>query len=132
MILWKGLSLIDSCTHLIHPSRSSSVAVDSLYIDNWIFMNNFFCANNKFVLKNYDCADFICLWPEYSAIISIDSPVIFMIALYDGAIIVRLAPLDYLRHITVDLKHPLLPCNTFTFSFREIKVWFILHIQFCI
>ena len=30
MILWKGLSLIDSWTHLIHPSLSSSVAVDSL------------------------------------------------------------------------------------------------------
>jgi len=29
MILWKGLSLIDSWTHLIQPSLSSSVAVDS-------------------------------------------------------------------------------------------------------
>ena len=54
MILWKGLSLIDSCTHLIHPSRSSSVAVESLQIDNWIFMNNFFRANNKSDLKFFN------------------------------------------------------------------------------
>ena len=34
IILWKGLSLIDSWTHLIQPSRSSSVAVESLAVQS--------------------------------------------------------------------------------------------------
>ena len=34
IILWKGLSLIDSWTHLIQPSRSSSVAVERLAVQS--------------------------------------------------------------------------------------------------
>ena len=41
--------------------------------------------------------------------ISINSPIVFVVALDDSAVVVGLAALDDLGHVAVDLKHPLLP-----------------------
>ena len=43
--------------------------------------------------------------------ISISSPIIFVVALDDSAIVVGFTTLDDLSHVAVDLKHPLLPWN---------------------
>ena len=59
MILWKGLSRIDSWTHLIQPSRSSSVDVDSLKI---YFNRNLIEIKILFVLL-------LCRWQSENRIL---------------------------------------------------------------
>ena len=44
----------------------------------------------------------------YLFFVDTNSPIIFMVALDNSAIVVRFAALDNLSHIAVDLKHPLL------------------------
>ena len=58
----------------------------------------------------YLCPYFVCLWVLLFVFVFVDtnSPIIFMVALDNSAIVVRFAALDNLSHIAVDLKHPLL------------------------
>ena len=58
----------------------------------------------------YLCPHFVCLWVLLFVFVFVDtnSPIIFMVALDNSAIVVRFAALDNLSHIAVDLKHPLL------------------------
>ena len=89
MILWKGLSLIDSWTHLIHPSLSSSVAVDNLKIDNcFLFEAKYPGTTMMTIIRAIVLISFFCLRPKNSSIIVISSPIILLVALDDGAIIV--------------------------------------------
>ena len=62
-----------------------------------------------FALDHGDIIDF-CLHLFLFSICfgNTNSPIVFMVALDNSAIVVRFAALDNLSHIAVDLKHPLL------------------------
>ena len=122
IILWKGLSLIDSWTHLIQPSRSSSVAVERLAVQS-VTWNSFWSLTTwynapkiyMFALAHscnwclYLCPYFVCLWVLLFVFVFVNtnSPIVFMVALDNSAIIVRLAALDNLSHVAIYLEHPL-------------------------